>query len=489
MTKSRNTNLFQTLDWMLIAIYFFLIIVGWLNVYGASYNFDQSHIFDFSHRAGKQFVWILTALGLGGIILLLDTRIYDLFSYLIYVLVLFLLLATIFLARDVKGSHSWLIIGPIRFQPAELAKIATALALSKAMSSFDFNIKNNKNFLFVCTIIFIPFAMIILQKETGSALVFLSFVLMFYREGLNGLVLLLGVLMVVLFVLSIGFSQTVIQYESGTWGLVLAMGVVFLIQFFYAFLFNKERKEALWLLYIVIVMGAFSFILNLFYSINYDYVALILALLSAVYWTILIIKKQLKKYWIIVLVTVGSVVFSFSSDYLFNQVLQPHQQSRIKVLLGMDKDIHGAGYNVNQSKIAIGSGGLFGKGYLNGTQTKLKYVPEQATDFIFCTLGEEWGFIGSFVVLLAYLFFLLRIIYIGERQPDNFARIYAYSISGILFFHLFINIGMVIGLMPVIGIPLPFLSYGGSSLWSFTIMLFILLRLDASRFRHMKGRF
>ncbi len=477
----RDTNIKYALDWTVIGIYLFLVVFGWLNIYGASYDFDQSSIFDFGNRAGKQFVWVLTAIGLGGIILLLDSRIYNYFAYFFYGFVILLLIATIFLATDVKGSRSWLVFGPVSFQPAELAKTATALALAKFMSAYNYKLRGWKDMIPLGIIIGIPFMLIVLQKETGSALVFASFLLMFYREGMSGLVLLLGVLAVALFVLAIGFSEVPIQADSGTLGMVLAMGLVLLIQFVYAFFFNSHRKEALILLFGVLGVALISYVLNIWLPINYDYVAILAVFLSCIYWFIIARIKRFKKYLLLMLISLGAIVFTFSADYLFDRVLQPHQQSRIKVLLNMEQDPRGAGYNVNQSKIAIGSGGLFGKGYLNGTQTKLKYVPEQDTDFIFCTVGEEWGFLGSTALILVYLFLLLRIVRIAERQRYVFNRVYAYSVASIFFFHLMVNVGMVIGLMPVIGIPLPFLSYGGSSLWSFTLMLFILLRLDAAR--------
>jgi len=469
------------LDWTTVGIYLFLVFFGWLNVYGASYDFDQSSIFDFSQRAGKQFVWILTAFGLGGVILLIDSRLFNIFSYVFYVAIILLLIVTIFVASDVKGSRSWLEFGPISFQPAELAKTATALALAKFMSSYNYKLKTWKDLIPLGIIVFIPFALIILQKETGSALVFLAFLLMFYREGMNGIFLLLGVLAIVLFVVAIGFSQTIIQTDRGTLGMVLAMSIILLIQFCFAFFFNRHRKEALMLLLGVVGISAASYVLNIWFKINYDYIAIGTVVASCVYWIIIEMFNRHRKYWLLALISFGSLIFCYSADYIFNDVLEPHQQVRIKVLLNMDDDLTGAGYNVNQSKIAIGSGGFLGKGYLNGTQTKLKYVPEQDTDFIFCTVGEEWGFIGSAAVLLVYLWLLLRIIQIAERQRDPFTRIYAYCVASIFFFHLTINVGMVLGIMPVIGIPLPFLSYGGSSLWSFTILLFILLRLDAAR--------
>ena len=298
---------------------------------------------------------------------------------------------------------------------------------------------------------------------------------------MSGLVLLLGVFAVALFVIAIGFSEIPIQTDSGTLGMVLAMLLVILVQFVFAFFYKRNRKEALLLLAGVAGMSIIAVVLNIWLPVNYDYVAIFIVLLSCVYWFIISRFKRMKQYLFIAWISVGAMLFCFSADYLFYQVLEPHQQIRIKVLLNMEEDLRGAGYNVNQSKIAIGSGGMFGKGYLNGTQTKLKYVPEQDTDFIFCTVGEEWGFLGSSVLLFIYLWLLLRIIRIAERQNEVFNRVYGYSVASIFFFHLTINVGMVLGLVPVIGIPLPFLSYGGSSLWSFTVLLFILLRLDAAR--------
>ena len=481
MPTSRNISIKYALDWTTVLIYLFLVAFGWLNIYGASYDFDQASIFDFSQRAGKQFIWILTAFVLAGVLLLLDSRMYSYFAYLIYIVVIFLLIITIFVATDVKGSRSWLIFGPVSFQPAELAKTATALALAKFMSAYNYKLKGWKDLIPLSVIIFIPFALIILQKETGGALVFLAFLLVFYREGMHGMVLLLGVYAIALFVISIGFSEIPIQTDSGTLGMVLAMVLVILVQFVYAFFFNRHRKEALLLLAGVIGVSGVSVLLNIWFAVNYDYVAIAVVLLSCVYWFLISKFKRMKKYMVIVWISLGATLFCFSADYLFDQVLEPHQQIRIKVLLNMEEDLRGAGYNVNQSKIAIGSGGMFGKGYLNGTQTKLKYVPEQDTDFIFCTVGEEWGFLGSSILMIIYLWLLLRIIGIAERQTEIFNRVYGYSVASIIFFHLTINVGMVLGLVPVIGIPLPFLSYGGSSLWSFTVMLFILLRLDAAR--------
>jgi len=304
---------------------------------------------------------------------------------------------------------------------------------------------------------------------------------MLYREGMKGIVLMLVALFIILFITVIKFSIVPIAPDRGNWGMVLTMGIIIIIQFSYAYFFTGNKREALLLIAGTIVLIVIAIILNQWLIINYDLVSLIIAGLSIIYWSLLELFRRFRKYGLLILISIASIGFSYTSDYLFNKILEPHQQIRIKVLLSMEDDPSGAGYNVNQSKIAIGSGGFWGKGFLNGTQTKLKYVPEQDTDFIFCTVGEEHGFIGSTLVLVIYWLLLMRILTIAERQRESFHRIYAYCVASIFFFHLMINVGMVLGLMPVIGIPLPFFSYGGSSLWGFTIMLFILLRLDASR--------
>ncbi|MEA4976664.1 MAG: rod shape-determining protein RodA [Paludibacter sp.] len=479
---SKRDSIQYALDWTTVFYFILLVTMGWISIYGASYDFEfEGSILDFDQRAGKQFIWILTAFALGGAILLIDHRMFNYFAYVIYAAVILLLIITIFVAPDIKGSRSWLVLGPVSFQPAELAKMATALALAKFMSRYNYRIKNWRDLIPLAFFVLLPFGLIILQKETGSALVFVAFLLMFYREGMKGLVLLLVTLAIVLFVVVIRYSISPIADDRGTWGMVLAMGIILLIQFVYAFFYTRHRREAFFLMGGIILFALVSAVLNKWFVVNYDYVALGIAGASGMYWLFVELFKRYRKYLLLVLITFVSIGFSYTADQLFNRMLEPHQQIRIKVLLNMEDDLAGAGYNVNQSKIAIGSGGFFGKGFLNGTQTKLKYVPEQDTDFIFCTVGEEHGFIGSVFVLVIYWLLLMRILTIAERQRENFHRIYAYCVASILFFHLMINVGMVLGLMPVIGIPLPFFSYGGSSLWGFTIMLFILLRLDASR--------
>ncbi len=478
----KRDSVTYSIDWVLLILYFTLVIMGWFNIYGASYDLDNAgSMFNFDFRAGKQFIWILTAFALGGAILLLDYRFFTYFAYPIYAAVILLLILTIFIAPEIKGSRSWLVMGPISIQPAELAKLATALAIAKYAGRYNFKIKTFRDSIPLFFLILLPFGLIVLQKEMGSALVFMSFLLVFYREGMHGIVLLLLSLFIVLFIVVLKYSVTPIVEGGGTWGMVIAMGLLLLIQFVYAFFFTRHRKEAWILLAGIIGLSLISIVLDKWLVINYDYIAMAIVGLTVIYWSVIALIKRFHQHFYLALITLFSIAFSYSSDFMFNNVLEPHQQIRIKILLSMEDDLMGAGYNVNQSKIAIGSGGFWGKGFLNGTQTKLKYVPEQDTDFIFCTVGEEHGFLGSVVVLLLYWFLLIRILKIAERQKESFHRVYAYGVASVLFFHLMINVGMVLGLMPVIGIPLPFFSYGGSSLWSFTIMLFILMRLDASR--------
>lgn len=483
---SKNISIKYSLDWTAVAYFVILVIMGWISIYGASYDFDQTSILDWDQRAGKQFVWILTAFIIGGMLLLVDYRMYNFFAYIIYAAVILLLIVTIFVAPDIKGSRSWLVMGPVSFQPAELAKMATALALSRYMSAYNYKVKGWRDLLPLVMFILLPFTLIILQKETGSALVFLAFTLMLYREGMNGIILLLGVFSILLFVFVIKYSIIPLGIDQGSLGILLASVSILLVQLTYALFFSKHRREGLTLLAGVAAIVGISLTVNIWYKINFDYVAIFTTTASAAYWALVALFKRYKKYWMLAIISLGAILFSYSSDYLFEQVLKPHQQIRIKVLLNMEDDLTGAGYNVNQSKIAIGSGGFWGKGFLNGTQTKLKYVPEQDTDFIFCTVGEEHGFWGSTLVLIIYWLLLMRLLRIAERQRESFHRIYAYCVTSIFFFHLMINVGMVLGIMPVIGIPLPFFSYGGSSLWGFTVLLFILLRLDASRLERMR---
>lgn len=479
---TRRNSIWKSIDWLTVVIYLLLIACGWVSVCGASYDYIDHDFFDFSTRAGKQFMWIICSFGLGFVLLMLDDKMYDLFAYIVYVLLAALLIATIFIAPDTKGSRSWLILGPVSLQPAEFAKFATALALAKCMSTYGFSINNKKNALTAVFLILFPMVLIILQRETGSALVYLAFFLVLYREGMPGAVLFAGICAVVYFVVGIRFSETCIAGTPTPAGefAVLLMALLFAAGM--VRMYPKKWKPARNILAVTAgTLAVACIVAEYVVPFNIVWVQWGLCVLAVGYLLFLVLDERHPSYLLIGLFIAGSVAFLYSSDYFFSRVLEPHQQVRIKVVLGMEEDLAGAGYNVNQSKIAIGSGGLLGKGFLNGTQTKLKYVPEQDTDFIFCTVGEEEGFVGSCVVLLLFLTLVLRLIWLAERQPTTFGRVYGYSVMSIFLFHLFINIGMVLGLTPVIGIPLPFFSYGGSSLWGFTILLFIFLRIDAGR--------
>lgn len=478
----KPTSIIRSLDWWTIGIYLALLVFGWVSVCGASYTYGDNDIFSLATRSGMQIVWIGTSICLGFVLLMLDDRFYDTFAYIIYGVLLLLLFATIFNPHDIKGSHSWLVLGPLRLQPAEFGKFATALAIAKLMSTYGFSMQRWKDFAAAVTIILLPMLFIIGQRETGSALVYLSFFLMLYREGMPGSILFTGVAMVIYFVVGIRYEDTFL------WDTPTSVGkftVLLLVQIFSAVMVevycDDKKKTRLLLAYCV--GTTLIFLLFSEYVIPFDIVWVQIILSAAIIGYLLYqaLSTHIANYLYIVMFTLGSIAFFYSADYVLNNVMEPHQRVRINVLLGLDEDLAGAGYNVHQSEIAIGSGGLEGKGFLNGTQTKLKFVPEQDTDFIFCTVGEEEGFLGSATVLILFLALILRLIHLAERQPFKFGRVYGYCVLSVFLFHVFINVGMVLGLTPVIGIPLPFFSYGGSSLWGFTLLLFIFLRIDAGR--------
>ena len=480
----KNIGVIRSVDWITIIIYMVLLSFGWLSICGASYDFGEGgDILSFSSRSGMQLVWVGSSLMLGMVILMLDERIFDSIPNFIYLVMLVLLAITPFLARDIKGSMSWIKIGNFSLQPAEFAKFATALAVAKYMSAYGYHIGRWKDFLGALAIVMVPMMLIVAQKETGSALVYFSFFLMFYREGMPGSILFAGVSAVIYFVVGVRFSEEYLWETPTTIG---AFSVLMLILLFTAGMvriYCTNRKVVNYILFYGVGGTLFSLLISKFVvPFNVAWFQLVACVAVAFYLIYMSLSARLRHYAFISLFTLGSVAFFYSSDFVL-QRMEPHQRTRIQVLLGMKDDPTNAGYNVIQAKIAIGSGGLMGKGFLNGTQTKLKYVPEQDTDFIFCTVGEEEGFVGSTLVLLLYLAFILRLIYVAERQPYAFGRIYGYCVMSIFLFHVFINIGMVLGLTPVIGIPLPFFSYGGSSLWGFTILLFIFLRIDAGRNR------
>jgi rod shape determining protein RodA len=406
-----------SIDWLSLSLYLILMLLGWVMIYSAVYDENHSSIFDMSQRYGKQLLWIILSLFLGAVILLIDAKFFNAFAYPIYILVMLMLVGVLLFGSTIAGSKSWFQIGGFAIQPAEFAKFATALALASYLGKLNRDLSLWKTRLTAFAIIGLPTLLILAQYDTGSALVFTVFILVLYREGMSGALMIIGGIAAVLFVLTLFFGQ---------WYVIGGLAVLFSISLL---MIRRNRSN---------------------------------------------ITKMLA------ILAVG-VAFVFSVDYAFENILEPHQRTRINILLGMEKDLMGAGYNVNQSKIAIGSGGITGKGFLQGTQTKYNFVPEQSTDFIFCTVGEEWGFIGTTAVILLYLLLLSRLIILAERQRSAFSRIYGYGIASVLFFHFAINIGMTIGLVPVIGIPLPFISYGGSSLWAFSIMFFVFLKQDANR--------
>lgn len=480
MKKTESPSLFRNLDYLTVILYLLMIFLGWVTIYAAGYDIQNAGVFDLHGRTGSQLMWLGVSSIFVVLILVSDSIFIKSLTPWLYVSMLLLLVVTIFIAPDIKGSHSWLVITETtRLQPAEFAKVTTALMLAQWCSRYEFSIANRQDVLVSLLIFLLPMLIIVLQNETGSAVVFTTFFLVMYREGLTGSIISLGTVMALIFVMAMKFSGIM-------WGSTSADGLIVLSIIYVAtYLAIELYGEIPFLRAVSSAIPALTFgvsgILSLFWPINFTYAAMTSLGLLAAYITTCLVLRRGRHLGFVLAFTLGAIVSFMGIEYFFNNILQDHQQNRILVSLGIKDDPSGAGYNVNQSMIAIGSGGLMGKGFLNGTQTKLKYVPEQDTDFIFCTIGEESGFVGSTSILSLYLFLLLRLIYVAERQSDPFARIYGYSVACILFFHLVINIGMVIGLVPVIGIPLPYFSYGGSSLLSFTILLFIFLRLDASR--------
>ncbi len=480
--ESRNTDanvsVFRSIDWPTLILYLVLVAAGAVSIYAASYDFDNASLFDLKEFSGKQILWIGISLIVSCVIMILDYRIYKIYAYPIYIAVLLLLLVTIFAAPDIKGSHSWLVFGPVSLQPAEFGKFATALALAKLFDSYNFSLNaKTSNYFRALIIIFLPVILILCQKETGSALVYLSFIFVLYREGMSGMVLFSVLCAVTFFVVAVKFATPlVLGIPMGEFTVFLLILLIYALMLLF---YCKDIIIARNVIFGFVGSGIIVAALALFdIGINGLVYFISILAIAIVYTAIEMFRHRIGRFVVTICFAITSVLFLFSVNYVFGSILEPHQQMRIK---GLEDDPSGAGYNVNQSKIAIGSGGVLGKGFLNGTQTKLKYVPEQHTDFIFCTIGEEEGFAGSVLVLCLFLSLILRLIHIAERQRTVFERVYAYCVVSILIFHLGINIGMVIGLCPVIGIPLPFFSYGGSSLLGFTMLLFILLRLDASR--------
>ncbi len=470
-----NRNILYNIDKVTIALFLIMILLGWLNIYAAVYNEERAGLLNMSQRYGKQFIWILAAIVLAIVVVSVDSRFYSLFAWVIYGFVVLLLLSVLIFGKEINGAKSWFEIGGFSLQPSEFAKFATALALASYLSGGRHDLTRPAAFMQASALIVLPAILIVLQPDMGSSLVFFALFLVLFREGMSIYVFVSGVLMVILFFLTLLVNN-----------LVLTLSLVGVAGAMVWFVTRKIRVAAMGI-------GVFALITGLLYAIDIllikslgiEIVTLIAVFISGLPYAYYIFLKRAKPLLIIYIFLVGSFLFINSVDYGFNNLLKSHQRERINIMLGFQSDPHGKGYNVNQSIISIGSGGFAGKGYLNGTQTKYKFVPEQSTDFIFCTVGEEWGFLGSLTVVGLYMFLMLRLVIMAERQKALFSRIYGYGVISIFFFHFFINIGMAIGLVPVIGIPLPFFSYGGSSLWAFTILLFIFLRLDASRAEYL----
>jgi rod shape determining protein RodA len=456
-------------------VFIFMVLVGWMNIYSAVYSEEHRSIFDLEQRYGKQMIWIIFAFVLAVLIMVTDSNFFVAFSFPIYTLFIFLLIVVIFLGREVNGAKAWLMIGDFALQPSEFAKMGVSLALAKIVSSYDFSFKSFNTKILIALVLLLPVFLILFQNDTGSALVYLAFLIPLFREGMSGLILFFLLLFSVLFILSLVISP-------------LLFVIILIVAGFTVFVSMRrkwsEMVSALMLLGTCIVLVSIVFLIFSF-DFNFYFVLLISSFISGLILLFMSIYKRISLATLIVSLFIVSLLFSFTVDFTFDNVLQPHQQNRINELLGIKSDPQGAGYHVIQSKIAIGSGGFLGKGLLKGTQTKYDFVPEQSTDFIFCTVGEEWGFVGTTIVVAAFIYLLFRIIKLAERQRSTFSRVYGYCTASILFFHFAVNIGMTIGLAPVIGIPLPFFSYGGSSLWFFTALLFIFLRLDVSRFEQL----
>jgi rod shape determining protein RodA len=471
----KRNNVWANVDWITIGIYLAMMFIGWINIYAAVYNEEHKSILDMTQQYGKQLMWIGAAAFIAMLMINTDSKFFVTFAVPIYIFIILILMLVPIIGTEINGAKSWIQIGSFSIQPSEFMKMATSLAIARYISSYNFKMHSWKSLLTLAGIILVPVGLIFLQNDTGSALVFGVFLLVLYREGLNGIVLFFSFLIALVFIFTMILDPFVTV-------LVLTISA-FLINY----LLRKKVKRNL------IGIGVFTSIFTICWLINYllqgtvelVYFMLIAAVVSCVIfftWAMMLHKRSLA---ILIGIYLGCVLFTVSVDYVFHNIMEEHQRSRINELLGIQSDVHGAGYHVNQSKIAIGSGGFFGKGFLQGTQTKFDFVPEQSTDFIFCTVGEEWGFLGTTAVIALFMGLLMRLIFLAERNRSKFSRVYGYCVATILFFHFAVNIGMTIGLAPVIGIPLPFFSYGGSSLWSFTLLLFVFVRLDASRFEQL----
>lgn len=472
MLRSRGYSILTKVDWGVILIWMALMGVGLLCIYASGFDEEHPHFFDAHNRSRLQAFWVGMACVIAIFVMVVESRFYNLFAGMLYFIALLLIVATLIFGSEVNGSKSWLSFGVVSLQPVEFVKVATALMLAKVTGTHTFRMQNLRELALALFVILVPFALTLLQHDTGSALVFAAFIIVLYRAGLKGQIVASCLFLVFLFILSLLVESSAVAIFIGLLCFALFM------------IFSKRYKASLIAIAaIAAVTLALHFGLRpldadlpLFESLVIAHAAILPVAAVYAWW------HKLRYVFFIILLFVLSVGINYSVDYVFDNVLKEHQRRRINDLLGIESDLKGWGYNVHQSKVAIGSGGLAGKGFLEGTQTKGNFVPEQSTDFIFCTVGEEWGFVGATLVVGLYLFLLIRIVNIAERQKSAFAKLYGYGVAAILFFHTIVNIGMTIGIMPVVGIPLPFISYGGSSLWAFTILLFVLLKLDVGKY-------
>ena len=471
MTNNSNRIFTQSVDWTTILIYTALVLIGWINIYAAVFDEEHANIFDIGQRYGMQMIWIGVSAFIALTILLIDGKYWHMIAYPLYWITILVLLGVCFVGAEIKGARAWIVLGPVAIQPAEFVKFTTALALARYMSSYSFSIHRFSDLLRVFLILGFPAAIIIAQNDTGSAIVYGAFFFMLYREGFNGWIYVALFLMVSLFILSFLLTP-------------LMLAIVMIVVCVLAEGFSNGHWKAKIIYLSGVALGSivlYSLVPLIGGTIEMHTALLIVTGISIIPVFIYAYRNKLRNITLFVGLFVGSLLFTQTIDYVFDNVMQIHQQKRILDLLGLESDLKGWGYNVNQSKIAIGSGGFSGKGFLEGTQTKYNFVPEQSTDFIFCTVGEEWGFLGSAVIVILFCTLILRLMRMGERQEEAFGRIYCYCVASIFFFHVMVNLGMTIGLMPVIGIPLPFFSYGGSSMIAFTILLFVAVKLDAMK--------
>ena len=472
---NRSVNMWKSIDKIAIMLFLLLVIMGWFNIYAAVFNEEHSGLLDMSQRYGKQFIWIIASLVIAVFVVIIDNRFYFFFAWFIYGALILLLILVLVFGHVINGARSWFEFAGLTLQPSEFAKIGVALALASYLNAKRHDLTKLKVILRASAIIFLPAILIAFQPDMGSAIVYLALFLVLFREGMSPYIFVSGLLMVLLFFLTLLVNNLYLT--------IILVVLAFLLAWF------ASRKTIIVFIASAIFLVVFGIIYVIdTYVVNFignELVIIISLFISGLVYAFYIYNKKAIAFLVIYLFLIGSVLFINSVGYTFNHLIPAHQKDRVNILLGFKTDTHGTGYNVNQSIISIGSGGFSGKGYLRGTQTKFKFVPKQSSDFIFCTVGEEWGFLGTFVVIGLYLALFLRLIFLAERQRSVFSRIYGYSVVSIIFIHFFINIGMAIGLLPVIGIPLPFFSYGGSSLWGFTFLLFIFLRLDASRTEYL----